>query len=32
MGRRADLTVDTTRLTPEQVAERVWVAARERIE
>ena len=29
---RADLIVDTTRLTPEQVADHVWDTARERIE
>ena len=32
MARRADLVVDTTRLTPEQVADRVWHSARCRIE
>jgi hypothetical protein len=32
MARRADLVVDTTRLTPEQVADRVWDSAKERIE
>jgi hypothetical protein len=31
MARRADLIVDTTELTPEQVADRVWDAARDRI-
>ena len=32
IARRADLTVDTTRLTPEQVADRVWDIAGERLE
>ena len=32
MARRADLIVDTTRLTPEQVAHRVWDSAQGRIE
>ncbi len=29
MTRRADLVVDTTRFTPQQVAERIWEAARD---
>jgi hypothetical protein len=29
--RRADLVVDTTRLTPGQVADRIWDTARDRI-
>jgi hypothetical protein len=32
IARRADLIVDTTRLTPEQVADHVWDTASERIE
>lgn len=32
IARRADLIVDTTRLTSEQVADHVWDTARERIE
>ena len=31
LTRRADLVVDTTRLTPEQVADRIWNTARDRI-
>jgi hypothetical protein len=32
IARRADLIVDATRLSPEQVARRVWDIARERVE
>lgn len=31
MSRRADLVVDTTQLTPEQTADRVWDAARDHV-